>query len=204
MSERSRLVVASANPGKIAELVELLSDERLNGPGLAHRYSVEPRPDGLADTIEDGDTLEANATKKATEVATFSGATALADDTGLFVDALDGAPGVRTARYAGEDATNAENVAKLLRELDGDENRGARFRTVIALAEPDGSVRLATGTVEGTIATEAVGDGGFGYDPVFIPVEGDGRAFAEMTSAEKHEISHRGRALRALIEQLAQ
>lgn len=203
MTDRSRLVVASANPGKIAELVELLEDDRLTGPGEQRRYAVEPRPDGLADTVEDGATLEANATKKATEVATFSRATALADDTGLFVDALDGAPGVRTARYAGEGATNAENVAKLLRALDGNENRSARFRTVIALAEPDGSVVLATGTVEGTIATEPKGDGGFGYDPVFIPNEGDGRAFAEMAPAEKHAISHRGRALRALVDQLA-
>lgn len=198
MSDGPRLVVASANPGKIAELVELLADDR-----LALRYAVEPRPAGLADTIEDGETLEANATKKATEVATFSGATALADDTGLFVDALDGAPGVRTARYAGEDASNADNVAKLLRALDGNDDRAARFRTVIALAQPDGSVLLATGTVEGTIARKSIGDGGFGYDPVFIPNEGDGRAFAEMTSAEKHMISHRGRALRALVEQLS-
>jgi XTP/dITP diphosphohydrolase len=198
MSEPARLVVASANQGKISELVALFASH-----GIDQRYTVEPRPAGLADTIEDGDTLEANATKKATEVCTFAGATALADDTGLFVDALHGAPGVRTARYAGEEATDADNIEKLLASLDGVDDRRARFQTVIALAHPDGSVLLATGTVEGTIAEAPMGDGGFGYDPVFMPVEGDGRVFAQMTSEEKNLISHRGRALRALIDQLS-
>lgn len=190
---RTPLVVASSNPGKIAELVELLGD----------RYAVQPRPESLPETVEDGDTLEANATKKAVEVRDHTGSTALSDDTGLFVDALDGRPGVRTARYAGESASSADNVAKLLGELAGVENRRAEFRTVIAVASPQGPVELAVGTVEGRIATEAGGSDGFGYDPVFIPTEGDGRTFAEMTSQEKNQISHRGRALRAMLQQLA-
>ena len=192
-----RLVLASANPGKITELVELLAEN-----DLGQHFAVEQRPAGLADTIEDGVTLEANATKKAVEVRDFTNSTALADDTGLFVDALDGAPGVRTARYAGESATDADNVAKLLSELHGVENRSARFRTVMALARPDGELVLATGEVEGVIAASTMGDRGFGYDPVFVPNEGDGRAFAEMSLADKQRISHRGRALRALVSQL--
>lgn len=185
------LVVASTNPGKIAELNEL----------LAERFLVLPRPEDLADTVEDGETLEVNAAKKASEVQVHTGHTALADDTGLFVVALDGRPGVRTARYAGEAATNADNIAKLLAELDGVEDRRAEFRTVIAVVEVDGSVQLATGSVTGRIATGISGDGGFGYDPVFVPDEGDGRSFGQMSSAEKALISHRSRALQALLDQ---
>ena len=186
----SRLVVASSNPGKIAELVELLGD----------RFAIEARPADLAETIEDGETLEANATKKAREVAAHTGTAALADDTGLFVAALGGRPGVHTARYAGPGAGDADNVAKLLRELVGVVDRWAEFRTVIALAMPDGQVHLARGVVEGRIAEQADGDQGFGYDPVFVPDEGDGRTFAEMGSADKGHISHRGRAIRAMLE----
>jgi XTP/dITP diphosphohydrolase len=188
----NELVVASSNPGKIAELVDLLGD----------RFVVRSRPTDLPDTVEDGETLEANATKKAVEVAAHTGAAALADDTGLFVDALDGRPGVRTARYAGENASNDENVTKMLTELDGATDRRARFRTVIALTGPAGETQLATGTVEGVIATERRGADGFGYDPIFIPDDGDGRTFAEMGKAEKQKISHRARALRALLDQL--
>lgn len=186
------LIVASSNPGKIAELVDLLGS----------RFEVRPRPTDLAETVEDGETLEANATKKAVEVSAHAGAAALADDTGLFVDALDGRPGVRTARYAGPDATNEQNVAKMLAELDGITDRRARFRTVIALTDPAGETRLATGTVEGVIATERRGVDGFGYDPIFIPDDGDGRTFAEMGKSEKQQISHRARALRAMLDQL--
>lgn len=190
--ELSRLVVASSNPGKIAELAALLD-------GL---FLVEPRPAELAETIEDGETLEANATKKAVEVQAFSGTAALADDTGLFVTALGGRPGVRTARYAGEDATNADNIAKLLAELDGQADRRAEFRTVIAVVELDGSVRLAHGAVAGRIAVSSTGTDGFGYDPLFIPDEGDGRTFAQMSSAEKNTVSHRGRALQDFLGQI--
>ncbi len=184
------LVVASSNPGKIAELNQL----------LAGRFTVLPRPQDLPDTIEDGDTLEANATKKAAEVQAHSGHTALADDTGLFVSALDGKPGVWTARYAGESASDADNVAKLLSELDGVEDRRAEFRTVIAVVDVEGKVHLATGSVAGRIATEIRGSRGFGYDPVFVPDEGDGRSFAQMTLEEKGRISHRSRALQALLD----
>ncbi|MGI9598943.1 MAG: RdgB/HAM1 family non-canonical purine NTP pyrophosphatase [Acidimicrobiales bacterium] len=187
-----RVVVASSNPDKIAELVELLGD----------RYAVEPRPPDLAETIEDGDTLEANAEKKAVEVRDHTGTTALADDTGLFVDALNGRPGVRTGRYAGEQATSADNVAKLLAELAGVEDRRAEFRTVIAVAMAGGEVHLATGVVAGRIAGEVGGADGFGYDPVFIPDEDDGRTFAEMAPDEKHRISHRARALGAMFRML--
>ncbi len=191
-----RLVVASANPAKIAELVDLLGG----------RYAIEPRPPELAGTVEDGDTLEANALKKAREVASFTGVAALADDTGLFVDALEGRPGVHTARYAGESATSEQNVARLLAELDGlgdPAGRSAAFATVIALVEPDGTSTVAQGRVAGRIASAPRGEGGFGYDPVFVPLEGDGRTFAEMTPDEKHRYSHRARALQALLHQLA-
>ncbi len=184
------LIVASTNPGKIAELTELLSG----------RFAVQPRPQDLPDTIEDGQTLEANATKKAVEVRAHTGQAALADDTGLFVTALGGRPGVRTARYAGDGATSADNVAKLLSELDGVGDRRAEFRTVIAVADVDGGVHVATGVVVGHIATEVSGEAGFGYDPVFVPDEADGRTFGQMTSEEKARISHRSRALHALLD----
>ncbi len=200
MSERSRLVVASANPGKIAELVELLEDDR-----LALRYAVEPRPDGLADTIEDGETLEANALKKAREVVAHVGAVAVADDTGLFVEALDGRPGVYTGRYAGEHATYDDNVDKLLSELATVEPgpaRRAEFRTVVAAVWPDGHEVVVEGSVVGLISEARRGSEGFGYDPVFIPIEGDGRTFAEMGTAAKHGFSHRARAIDALLGEL--
>ncbi len=188
------LVLATANQGKLAELTDLLGD----------RYRVRPRPHGLADTIEDGDTLEANAIKKATEVSADTGAMALADDTGLFVDALDGRPGVHTARYAGPDGDDAANRAKLVAELAGVDGpaRRAEFRTVIALVRPDGTSLVAAGRVEGLIAEEPRGERGFGYDPLFAPIEGDGRTFAEMALDEKQALSHRARALAALLDRL--
>ena len=127
-----------------------------------------------------------------------------ADDTGLEVDALDGAPGVYAARYAGPDATYADNVAKLLRELEGvyPALRTARFATVAIASWPDGREVVAQGVVEGVIAAAPAGEYGFGYDPVFVPVEGDGRTFAQMSAAEKHALSHRGRAFTALAAAL--
>ncbi len=189
------LVLASTNAGKVAELADL----------LAGRYRVLARPADLADTVEDGDTLEANAIKKASEVAAATGADALADDTGLFVDALDGRPGVWTARYAGPDATDEDNRVKLLTELATKSDpleRAARFRTVVALVRADGSTMVAEGQVVGTIATEQRGERGFGYDPLFIPEDGDGRTFAQMSLEEKQGMSHRARALAALLESL--
>jgi XTP/dITP diphosphohydrolase len=188
------LVLASANPDKVAEIAAILGGD----------VALRPRPAGLADVIEDGDTLEANARLKAVAVGAAAGAAAVADDTGLEVDALGGAPGVYTARFAGEDATYADNVAKLLADLAGvpEAERGARFRTVALARFPDGSEVLAEGVVEGMISTEARGQRGFGYDPLFIPADGDGRTFAQMTADEKHAISHRGRAFRALAQLL--
>jgi XTP/dITP diphosphohydrolase len=188
------LVLASANPDKVAEIAAILGGD----------VDLQPRPAGLADVVEDGDTLEANARLKAVAVGAAAGAAAVADDTGLEVDALGGAPGVYTARFAGEDATYADNVAKLLADLAGvpEAERGARFRTVALARFPDGSEVLAEGVVEGMISTEARGQRGFGYDPLFIPADGDGRTFAQMTADEKHAISHRGRAFRALAQLL--
>jgi XTP/dITP diphosphohydrolase len=183
-------VLASANPDKVAEIAAILGD------GVV----LLPRPAELPDVVEDADTLEGNARLKAVAVSDAVGEAAVADDTGLEVEALGGAPGVHTARFAGEGATYADNVAKLLAELDGVavEGRGARFRTVALARFPDGRELVAEGLVDGTISTEARGAQGFGYDPLFVPAEGDGRTFAEMSADEKHAISHRGRAFRAL------
>jgi len=193
-----RLVLASANPDKAAEIAAILGAAV---PGL----DLAPRPAGVPDVDETGDTLLENARLKAAAIAEVTGEPAVADDTGLVVDALDGAPGVFSARFAGEGATYADNVAKLLKELDGvaPEGRTARFETVALVRWPDGREVAVTGAVDGVIATEARGSRGFGYDPVFVPSEGDGRTFAELLPLEKHAVSHRGRAFRALAAQLA-
>lgn len=186
--------MASANPDKVAEIAAILGDG----------VDLQPRPAGLADVVEDADTLEGNARLKAVAVCDAAGEGAVADDTGLEVEALGGAPGVFTARFAGEGATYADNVAKMLADLSGVPagERGARFRTVALVRFPDGSEVVAEGVVEGTISTEARGERGFGYDPVFIPADGDGRTFAEMSAEDKHAVSHRGRAFRALAAAL--
>ena len=193
-----RLVLASANPDKSAEIAAILAAAV---PGL----DLAPRPAGVADVDETGVTLLENARLKAAAIAEATGEPAVADDTGLLVDALDGAPGVWSARFAGEGATYADNVAKLLKELDGvaPEQRTARIETVALVRWPDGRELAATGSVDGVIATETRGDRGFGYDPVFVPSEGDGRTFAELLPLEKHAVSHRGRAFRALAALLA-
>jgi XTP/dITP diphosphohydrolase len=189
------LVLATANPDKVAEIAAILGDG----------VDLMPRPASVPDVVEDAATLEGNARLKAVAVAAATGQAAVADDTGLEVDALGGAPGVHTARYAGEGATYADNVAKMLADLAGvpEVERRARFRTVALARFPDGSEVVADGVVEGTISTDARGERGFGYDPVFIPADGDGRTFAEMSADEKHAVSHRGRAFRALAEALA-
>lgn len=189
------LVLASANPDKVTEIAAILGDG----------VDLRPRPAGLPDVVEDADTLEGNARLKAVAVCEAAGEGAVADDTGLEVDALGGAPGVHTARFAGEDATYADNVAKMLTDLAGvpEGERGARFRTVALVRFPDGSEVVAEGVVEGTISPEARGERGFGYDPVFIPADGDGRTFAQMTADEKHAVSHRGRAFRSLADLLS-
>lgn len=189
-----RLVLATANPDKAREIAEVL------GP----RVELVPRPDHVPDVDETEETLVGNARLKALALVEATGEAAVADDTGLEVDALDGAPGVRSARFAGEGATYADNVAKLLADLDGvaEPDRTARFRTVALVRFPDGEEVAVEGVVAGAIATEPRGDGGFGYDPVFVPDEGDGRTFAELSAAEKHATSHRGRAFRALATAL--
>ena len=194
-----RLVLASANRDKAAEISAILTAAV---PGL----DLAPRPADLADVDETGTTLLENARLKAAAIAAATGEAAVADDTGLVVDALDGAPGVYSARFAGEGATYADNVAKLLSELDGvaPEGRTARFETVALVRWPDGREVAASGAVDGLITTAARGDGGFGYDPIFVPREGDGRTFAELRPEEKHALSHRGRAFRALASELAE
>jgi XTP/dITP diphosphohydrolase len=185
-----QVVMASANPDKVAEIALLMEDV----------VDILPRPAHVPDVVEDADTLEGNARLKAVAIADASGMPAIADDTGLEIDHLDGAPGVFTARFAGEDATYADNVAKTLRVLDGVPlaERTARFRTVALLRWPDGSELVSHGVVEGHIAEAASGEGGFGYDPVFVPTDGPGGTFAEMDPEAKHQISHRGRAFRTL------
>jgi XTP/dITP diphosphohydrolase len=193
-----RIVLATANPDKAAEIEALLG-------GIAG-LEVVPRPASVPDVEETGATLEANALLKARAVCAATGEVAVADDTGLEVDALDGAPGVRSARYAGEGAGYDDNVAKLLGALEraatAPEGRRARFRTVAAARFPSGRELVAEGAVAGAISAERRGTHGFGYDPVFVPDDGDGRTFAEMTPAEKQAISHRARAFTALASSL--
>ena len=187
----TRFVLATANPDKAEEIRAIL------GSGV----ELLPRPESVGEVEETGDTLEENARLKATALAGATGLPAIADDTGLEVEALDGRPGVYSARFAGEDATYADNVAKLLSEMEQATERTARFRTVAAVVWPDGRELLAEGEVSGRIAPAARGQSGFGYDPVFVP-DGEDRTFAEMTPDEKHRLSHRGRAFRALAAQL--
>ena len=194
---KMRLVLSTANRDKAAEIAAILDAE------LGRMVELLPRPQEVREVEETGDTLEANARLKAEALLRATGIAALADDTGLEVDALDGAPGVYSSRYAGEHASYADNVAKLLAALEAaaatrPEQRRARFHTVAVARFPGGREVVAEGKVEGTIAGRRHGDGGFGYDPVFIPDGGDGRTFAEMSPAEKHACSHRGRAFRAL------
>lgn len=188
------LVCASANPDKVVEIAALLD-------GVARLLS---RPPEVPDVVEDADSLEGNARLKASAICAASGSAAVADDTGLEVDALGGAPGVYAARYAGEGVTYADNREKLLTELAGvaEADRTARFRTVAMVVRPDGSEIVVEGVCEGRIAFADRGDRGFGYDALFIPTDGDGRTFAEMSDAEKNEISHRGRAFVALAAAL--
>ncbi|MEQ1701462.1 MAG: RdgB/HAM1 family non-canonical purine NTP pyrophosphatase [Ilumatobacteraceae bacterium] len=187
-----QLVSATANPHKLAEIAGILD-------GLVE---LLPRPAEVPEVVEDAGTLEGNARLKAAAICAATGLPAVSDDTGLFVDELDGEPGVETAYYAGPQATYAENRAKMLQVLAGVENRRAAFRTIVMVVYPDGSELAVEGVCEGAIATEERGDRGFGFDPLFIPDDGDGRTFSLMTDAEKNEISHRGRAFVALVEAL--
>jgi len=192
-----RFVLATANPDKAREIAAVLRATGLD-------VELVPRPVDVPDVDETGDTLEDNARLKAEALCRATGLPAISDDTGLEVDALGGAPGVRSARYAGEDASYADNVALLLEQLAGapPAARGARFATVAIACWPDGHEVAAFGEVTGAIATTPRGDAGFGYDPVFVPDEGDGRTFAEMSPEQKHDLSHRGRAFRTLADGL--
>jgi XTP/dITP diphosphohydrolase len=193
-------ILATANPDKAREIAQILGDT----------VSLLPRPPEVPEVEETGDTLIDNARLKARALVAATGLPALADDTGLEVAALGGAPGVYSARYAGPGATYADNVAKLLAELQGKEGavaRRARFTTAAVATWPDGRELVAEGAVDGWIAPVPAGAGGFGYDPVFIPEEGDGRTFAQLVDenpAAKHRLSHRARAFRALARQLSE
>ncbi len=196
---KRRLLLATGNRAKLAEYRLLLQGVPYDLVGLADV--------GICDSVEEtGATLEENATLKARAYAKRSGLPAMADDSGLEVDALGGEPGPLSKRYAGEGATDPERVAYLLRRLEGVlwEKRTARFRCIIAIASPDGALELAQGEARGYIATEPSGHGGFGYDPVFFypPL---GRTFAQLTTEEKNRVSHRGRAAaeaRVILERL--
>lgn len=192
-----RLVVATANPDKAREIRAVLE-------AAGADVELIPRPEDVPEVEETGATLVENARLKAEALRDATGVAAIGEDTGLEVDALGGAPGVLSARYAGDDATYADNVAKLLAEVDAVRraSRTARFRTSVVLALPDRRELVSEGVVEGVITNEARGTGGFGYDVVFAPAGGGGRTFAELTPEQKHAISHRGRALRALALRL--
>lgn len=193
-----RIVLATRNQHKKQELVALLQD-------LPIAIMTLDEFPGAPDVIEDGETCEANARKKAVEIARYTGLPAVADDTGLEVDALDGRPGAFAARYAGEHATYEDNCRKLLQELQGipPHRRGARFVTVAAIALPSGETQLARGVLEGSIAEEAAGSHGFGYDPVFFLPERQ-RTLAQLSPIEKNRISHRALAFAQAKQMLQQ
>ena len=189
------IVIASRNKDKIAEIEKIFQDEGVN------IKTLDDYPD-FPEVVEDGNNLFENALKKAKEISEYTGLAALSDDTGLEVDALDGKPGVFSARYAGENASYDDNVEKLLIELKGvkKENRTARFRTVTVFYNQDNYYQ-AEGSIEGIILKERRGQKGFGYDPVFY-IESHGKTFAQMQEDEKNVISHRGRAFRKLYNKL--
>ncbi len=193
MTALPQFVCASANPDKVAEIQALLV-------GIV---DLLPRPAAIPDVVEDADTLVGNARLKAAAIVEATGFPAVADDTGLEVAALGGAPGVYTARYAGEGCSYADNRDKMLRELDGVADRAAAFKTVALALWPDGTEVAVEGVCPGRITTEERGAAGFGYDAIFAPDEGDGLTFSEMDAAAKHAISHRGRAFRGLLDELS-
>lgn len=189
-----KLIIASNNKHKIKEIKEILSGKfseilSLSEAGIDH------------ETVEDGETFLENSLKKAREICEISGSAALADDSGLCVNALGGAPGVYSARYSGEGANAEKNNALLIKNLEGTTNRDAYFQCLISLVFPDGRELIAEGRVEGEIIDEYRGSHGFGYDPIFL-VKGENRTLAEMTDEEKNAISHRGAALKNLLEKL--
>lgn len=186
-----RLLIGSKNKHKISEIKDILKDLDIE------LLSTLDFP-GIPDVIEDEDTLEGNAIKKAQENATLTNCFSIADDTGLFIEALNGEPGVYAARYAGESCSFEDNRRKVLENMKGVGNRNAYFRTVVALAGPHGLIATTDAIVLGKITLEDKGNGGFGYDPIFL-VDNTGKTYAEMNEVEKNRLSHRGLALRKLI-----
>lgn len=186
-----KLLIATRNQDKITEIREILKDLKVE---IISAFDIP----GMPDVIEDRDTIEGNAIKKAEECAAFAGMFALADDTGLFVDTLDGAPGVYAARFAGENCSYKDNREKMLRVMKDKSNRKAYFQTVVAFASSKGIITTAEGKVDGEITNEEIGTGGFGYDTIFKAVE-TGKTFGEMSQQEKEKISHRGRAFRNIL-----
>lgn len=187
-----KLLIATHNAHKLAEIRAVLN---MSGVEI---IGMDEFPD-VPEVVEDGDTFAANAIKKAVEVAKATGLRTMADDSGLEVDALDGAPGIYSARYAGAPSNDVANNCKLLSALEGIANRAARFRCVIAVAEPDGSAKTVDGCCEGQIGRELKGENGFGYDPLFTPV-GYNKTFAELGDEIKNKISHRAMALSAVSD----
>ena len=198
------IALASRNKNKIEELKKIIETDVIAGTGVSVNILTPDNFPECEEVEEDGDTFEANALKKALYISKCAGMTAIADDSGLEVDALNGAPGVFSARYAGESADDIANLEKLLDEMKGvpPEKRSARFVCCIALASGD-DVKTFFGSVEGGIGTAPKGKKGFGYDPVFYP-RGYDRTFAEMSDDEKNALSHRGKALRKLQEYLSE
>ena len=189
-----KLILASNNAHKLVEIRAILGSEfdeilSMKEAGIVH------------ETVEDGSTFLENAEKKAREIMEISGCCALADDSGLCVEALGGAPGIYSARYAGEHGDDKANNRKLLRELEGVEDRRAHFACAMVLVRPDGSVVRAEGRMDGVIASEESGENGFGYDPLFYLPE-RGCTNAQLTPEEKNAISHRANALHALVKKL--
>ena len=195
-----KLVLATRNLGKVKELTTMLNT--VNKHRNIQMLSLQDFPDA-PEVVEDGDTYQENAAKKATVIADWTGHRTLADDAGLEVDALDGAPGVHSKRWAGEDATDAIRIQKLLEAIEGAASRKARFVAAIAIAEPNDSknVKIVVGKCEGQITRTPAGESGFGYDPIFVP-NGYEKTFAELGETIKNRISHRGEALRLALELL--
>lgn len=193
-----KLVLATRNSGKVREISEMLAVHN-----EIELLSLQNYPDA-PDVVEDGVTYEENAIKKAAMLAEYTGRLTIADDSGLEVDALDGAPGVHSARYAGENASDQDRIAKLLRALQGvpDDQRSARFICVVAIAEPLSEPEIVRGVCEGHIIHTPRGEGGFGYDPVFVPIGYD-KSFAELGDNIKNQISHRAKALDKAIKLLS-
>ena len=201
-----KLVLATRNLGKVKELTAMLNTDRQRDN--IQILSLQDFPEA-PEVIEDGDTYQENAAKKATVIADYTGLRTLADDAGLEVDALNGAPGVHSKRWAGDDVTDAIRVQKLLEAIEGASNRSARFVAAIAIAEPTtpnnsdsvNRVQVVVGKCKGNITNTPVGNSGFGYDPIFVPI-GYEKTFAELGDAIKNQISHRSEALRLALKLL--